>query len=465
MAYQRRVQYNMFDERFQSSLDPHHALIRLSDGIDWDRLTEALLPYYSRTGRRAKSIRLMVGLLILKHLYNLSDERVVGQLHENLYFMCFCGLSWSPFEGRPNFLEPSSLTKFRRRIGAQGMREVEAVIREELIRAREISHRTQLVDTTAMEKHIAYPTDSGLLHRGVAKLVRVIREVQRYGVASLEKVRSFKRVSKRAIVEINKLGKGRVDRIEENTLKLASYAREVVKVVPHILEACHERVREDVRDIGHTAKGEVEKARRVIRRLTGTLEERAEVLKRVIHQAEERFKGHHVKDKVYSLHEPQVACIRKGKRAKPDEYGSKVLLSVDRHGYVVAHREYPSNPSDSGLLEQAVGDWQDACGQLPVEVGADRGFHRPSYEGETLEKVKRRSIPRKGKTPHPDADTSWFKRVQRRRAATEPIIGHLKTDHRMDRCRYKGFEGDVINVCLATVAWNLKKWSKALAPV
>ena len=232
MAYYRRVQYNMFDAYFQSSLDPHHRLVLLADRIDWDRLTGSLLPYYCHTGRRAKSIRLMVGLLILKHIYNVSDEQVVAQLHENLYWMHFCGLSWSVDDGPPHFVESSSLTKFRRRIGVGGMRQVEAVIREQLIAAGEISPRTQLVDTTAMEKHIAYPTDSGLLHRGVAKLVQVIRSVQGYGVAGGKKVRSFKRMSKRAIVEINKLGKGRADRIRENTVKLAGYAREVVKTVP-----------------------------------------------------------------------------------------------------------------------------------------------------------------------------------------------------------------------------------------
>jgi IS5 family transposase len=465
MAYHRRVQYNMFDERFQSSLDPTHELILLADKIDWDEITESLLPYYSRTGRRAKPIRLMAGLLILKHRFNLSDEHVVSQLHENLYWMYFCGLSWSPEDGPPDFVESSSLTKFRRRIGAEGMCRVEAVIREQLIRAKVISPRTQLIDTTAMEKDIAYPTDSGLLHRGIGKLVKVIRTVQRYGVASGKKIRSFKRVSKRALVDIHKLGKGRKERIKDNTLKLAGYAREVVKVVPQILEACEEHLRDKATAIGGMTKNEADKARRAIKRLADTIGEQTDVLKRVIHQSEERFKGHHVKNKIYSLHEPQVACIRKGKRAKPDEYGSKVLLSFDRNGYVVAHQEYPSNPSDAGLIEDALDDWQEACERAPHEVGADRGFHRPSYEGEHLEKVERWSVPWKGKKPHPDAQSFWFKRVQSRRAATEPIIGHLKMDHRMDRCRYKGFEGDTINVCLASVAWNLKKWSKSLVPI
>jgi len=407
----------------------------------------------------------MVGLLILKHRFNLSDEQVVAHLHENLYWMRFCGLSWYPGDGPPQFIESSSLTKFRMRVGAAGMAKIEAVIREQLIAEKQICPRTQLVDTTAMEKHIAYPTDSGLLYRGIGKLVKTVRTVQRLGVATERKVRSFPRLSKRAFVEINKLSKGRTARIEEDVLRLAGYAKEVIKQVPHVLDACSKHIGEGTSSLGKGMKNRTERTRRAIERLAESVHEQSEILARVIYQAEERFRGHHVRGKVYSLHEPQVACIRKGKRSKPDEYGCKVLLSIDRNGYIVSHREYPCNPDDSTLLEQAVSDWHRACGRAPEEVGADRGFHRPSYEGEDLEKVKRWSIPRKGKTPHPDRSCFWFQRLQRRRASIEPITGHLKTDHRMDRSRYKGPEGDTINMCLVAIARNLRKWGKVLCPV
>lgn len=203
----------------------------------------------------------------------------------------------------------------------------------------------------------------------------------------------------------------------------------------------------------------------MVERLRYSLEEGSEILGRVIHQAQERFRGNHVKGKIYSLHEPEVVCIRKGKRGKPNEYGSKVLISTDRNGYVVAHREYMSNPADSELLEDAVSDWHMVCGVVPGEVGADRGFYRSCYTGEEkMREVNRWAIPSKGKKPHPEAETYWFKRIQRKRTGLEAVIGHLKTDHGMDRCRYKGFEGDVINGCLVVIAWNLKKWSKVLCP-
>jgi len=465
MAYRRHHQDNIFEHDFQASLDQDHELVLLGDRIDWDQITRVLVPYYSSVGRPAKSLRLILGLLILKHRFELSDEVVVAQLHENLYWMRFCGVWWYPGDGPPVFVEASTLTKFRRRVGPEGMARVEAVIKGQLISEQQIVPRTQLVDTTAMEKHIAYPTDSGLLHRGRAKLVKTIRRLQHLGVATRCKVRSFSRLSKRAIIEINKLGQGRQDRIAENTKKLAGYAQAVIKEVPAVLQQCQRYLTVGATAVGHSVEHHADKMVKAVQRLARSLGEQTEILKRVVHQAQQRSQAHHVKNKVYSLHEPQVACIRKGKRSKPDEYGSKVLLSVDRKGYLVSHREYFSNPSDAELLQDAVRDWETACGKAPLEVGADRGFHQPSYEGPVLEKVTRWSIPRKGKTPHPEADRFWFKRVQRRRAAIEPITGHLKTDHRMNRCRYKGPEGDMINMCLVTVAWNLRKWSKVLCPV
>jgi IS5 family transposase len=465
MAYRRHHQCNIFEEEFQASLDQNHELVQLGKRIDWQSIIRVLLPYYALAGRPGKSIRLIVGLLILKHRFGLSDEQVVAHLHENVYWMRFCGVWWYPGDGPPNFIEASTLTKFRRRVGPEGMAKVEAVIRQQLISEKQIAPRSQLVDTTAMEKHIQYPTDSSLLHRGRAKVVKTIRQLQRLGVATDQRVRSFTRLSKQAFTEINKFGKGRKERIQENTEKLAGYAMGVIKEVPDILEDCEQYIREGAKAVGTPVKHGVDTTLQAVQRLADSLREQTEILKRVVHQAEERFKGHHVKNKVYSLHEPQVACIRKGKRSKPDEYGSKVLLSTDRNGYIVTHHEYFSNPSDAELLEDAVSDWEVACGRPPHEVGADRGFHRASYDDPVLKKVKRWSIPQKGKTPHPEADSFWFKRLQRRRAAIEPITGHLKTDHGMDRCRYKGPEGDMINMCLVSVAWNLRKWGKVLCPV
>jgi transposase, IS5 family len=466
MAYIKQEQYDIYSHLFQDPLEKNHELLLLAERIDWDELTDRLLPYYSRRGRRPKRIRVMVGLHILKHRFDLSDEEVVQGLHENVYWMGFCGVKLQPRWGGKaggekgvescRFLDSSTMTKFRRRLGSEGFREMEDAIREILIRKKRMCPRSHFVDTTAQPKHIEYPTDTELLHRGRHRLVRTIKRLCGHGVKGIEGVRSFSRLSQKVVVEIHKLGKDRKERIEAGLRKLSGYAQEVVKRVPEVI--CH--TEKEIRDLytkrSHKAAGAVE-------RLKEKLASDSKLVERVIHQAQERLRGIHVPNKVYSLHEPHVACIRKGKRATPNEYGTKVLISVDRHGYVVDHQEYASNPHDTELLEEACERWEQIFETPAKELGADRGFHfKEGASVPHLAHIEKVAIPTKGKTPHPHKETSWFKRLQKQRAKIEPIIGHLKADHGMDRCRYKGFEGDQINVSMASMAWNLRKWGKQL---
>jgi IS5 family transposase len=417
MAYNRYEQYDIFQQLFQEPLHRDHELVVLGDRIDWEAITDGLLVYYSRRGRQAKRIRLMVGLHILKHRFGLSDEEVVKGLHENVYWMAFCGVKLQAryvdggggqVQVRPCwFLESSSMTKFRRRLGAEGIRRLEEAIRDILISERQLCPRAQFVDTTAQPKHIEYPTDSGLLHRGRQRLVRAIRGLQGQGVEVAEGIRSFARLGNKAVIEINKLGKDRKSRIEAGLGKLVSYAQHVVKRVPRVLQRAESKIEALVH------QGE-QQAAQSIERLKRQLEADTELVKRVIHQVQERLGGVHIPGKIYSLHEPHVACIRKGKRSRPDEYGTKVIISMDRNGYVVEHKEYAGNPSDVSLMDEACRRWEEIFGTAAKELGADRGFHGHAHLPH-LEKIQRISIPPRGKKPHPEAKACWFRRLQRQR--------------------------------------------------
>jgi IS5 family transposase len=137
-------------------------------------------------------------------------------------------------------------------------------------------------------------------------------------------------------------------------------------------------------------------------------------------------------------------------------------MSVDKNGFVITHTEYDSNIGDNTTLEEAVSDWEEATGQIPENLAADRSYHMSEYP-EKVRAIERIAIPRTGATKHADADKKYFRRLQRKRASIEPVFSHLKQDHRMDRCRYKGFDGDRINVSLAVTAWNSRKWMKQMS--
>jgi IS5 family transposase len=463
MAIQTWSQTTIWGWIVQQLLDPTHELLVLAHQLDWEAITDALRPYYHRLGRYAKPIRLMVGLHLLKHRLNLSDARVVQGLHENLYWMTFCGidvgavLEQTP-PGTPiRLLDASTMTKWRQRLGPEGTHALEAVLQQQLVREKVLDGRCMLTDTTAQEKHVAYPIDTALLDKGRRQLLTLIGQAKATGVAVAPGLRSFRRTAKRVVLVALKLGKDQLERIQEANRQLSTMAQHVLQRVPRVLAQLNGKLGA-LRRQGHG------QAAMALERLRTHLEQTAGLVRRVIHQNAERFQGRHIPDKVLSLHEPHVVSIRKGKRAKGTEYGSKVSLSIDRHGFVITHTEYPCNIADPETLPDAIAGWREVFGRPPPELGADRGLHHPGHDRERLgtAPVARVSIPPKGTRRHRDADTAWFKRLQRLRAHIEPVIGHLKADHRLDRCRYKGFAGDQMNVSWAVLAWNTKKWGRLL---
>jgi len=424
----------------EANLDPNHELVRLGRRLDWVGIHRAVSPFFSQFGRSAKDSHLMVGALILKHRFNLSDRDVVAGLRENIYWRAFCGI-YGELGSRQyeQVLNASTLSRFRRRIGVRGVKLVESCIRQQIIDEGYISSKSQFVDTTAMEKNVAYPTDTNLLDRGRRRLVKAAKRLKALGLRVC--TRSFARKAKRAVLAANKLGKDRQERIEQSNNELIECAAEVIKdgqsavttPVPQTLSS---------------------KEKREVIRLKDQISGDVKLLKRVIEQTRQRHAGVHIKNKVLSFHEPQVVVIAKGKRGKPNEYGSKVRLSMDRNLFVVEHETYAHNVSDSTTLQESVDRWEQATGSPPEELAADRGFHTPDVPAN----VKTIAIPPTGPKKHPQAKTATFRRLQRKRAAQEPVISHLKTDYRMDRSRYKGLSGDRINVSLAVIAWNTKRW-------
>ena len=447
MSLQKAYQMTIIAGVFQAKLNPKHELLILAARIDWERLRDELEPYYSNIGRAGKPVRLMVGAHILKHMHNLSDEEVAKRLSGDIYWMAFCGIDepftdpdWSP-------LDPSTMTNFRKRIGPEGVQKVEEIIRDQLLEEKRISPKAQFVDKTAMEKNVAYPTDTNLLDQGRRRLIDGLKKLKALG-CNVEIGRTFVRKARKELLQIIKLGKGRQDRIKKGAEQLAKFAKKVLQRVPAALKAIRKKKRD-------------ERRQKLIEAIKEQLLKDAELLQRVIEQSEARYEGVHIQKKVYSYHESQVTCIAKGKRGKPNEYGSKVSIAMDKNGFVVTHQEYSSNVGDNTTLEAAVVGWETATGQVPDKLAADRSYHMPEHSPKVQE-IQQIAIPRTGSTKHADADKRYFRNLQRKRASIEPVLSHLKQDHRMDRCRYKGFEGDQMNVSMAVTAWNAKKWMRQL---
>jgi IS5 family transposase len=444
ISYIHQITFGMW--ALQELLDPSHNLVKLAEVIDWEEVHLRLAPYYSITGRRGLPIRLMVGLHLLKHKENMSDEKCAERIRADLYWMYFCGVDSEDLKGKYRILNSATMTKFRRRIGTEGFAEVENIIREYLLEKKFIDTRVMNTDSTCQPKNVIYPTDSALLDRGRRLVLQGMKKLVGLGVKPVEGLRTFSRKSKKIIINLAKLGKDRQERIKEGTLELARQARHVVGKCRAQLGLAKRQIKKSSMEGGKKIGKEIEK-----------LKAQLDILKRVILQSRERYKGNHISGKIYSIHEPEVIVIRKGKAHRPNEYGSKLNISTDTHGFIVNHETYQENHHDSKLLDPAIKNWEKVTGKTPNQLNTDRGYKQKRNARGRFKKINKICIPWCGKKKNPEAKKEWFKRGQRQRSQIEGTIAHLKQNHRLGRCRYAGARGNHINACLAATAWNLTK--------
>jgi IS5 family transposase len=318
------------------------------------------------------------------------------------------------------------------------MKQIEAVLLKAWSEMGLVKTKRVAVDTTAQSKNIAYPTDADLLHRIREKIVRQIKRV-REGVTLRKPFRTYSQTGKKLLLGIKKFFRKNPEGRKEAIKELKEITRHVVEQAAGVVNSLYSRgFREAGRKLNHLVS----------------------LGKKVVDQTKQVLSGISPKGRIYSLHEPDVAIIKKGKSHPDCEFGAIVALSKNDDGLILSHMEYQHNVADVNTLGRVITGVKRNTGRPPRDVTADRGFDQSLKKQENCRRrwgVKRIAIPKKGKTPHPDSKESWFRKALKQRVKIEPIIGHLKCDHRMNRCRYKGAAGDTVNVVWATLAWNTKK--------
>jgi IS5 family transposase len=394
----------------EHQLDPRNALFRLARAMDWSVFEKEFRPLYCTEGRPALPIRRLVGLLMLKSLRNLSDEEVVVFWSENPYAQDFCGereMQW----GQP--CDASELTHFRKRIGTAGAEKIlAATIKLHGERAKE---KEVVVDTTVQEKNITFPTDTKL----AAKIVRGgVKMAGRHGVKLRQ---SFERtVPKLLAAQRGRRTKGGAARARKAARRLKTIAGRVVRQ----LDAAVPMESRDRRWV--------------------------ETAKKILSQKRSDSR------KIYSLHEPEVYCMSKGKEHKKYEFGAKASVVVGKNGGVILGAySLPENDYDGHALEPTLEQVERVAGYRPAVAIGDKGFRGQSHCGQT-EVV----TPGRGKKNASAYEKRKARKRFRRRAAIEPRIGHLKSDFRLDRNFLKGQVGDAINLLLAAAASNLSLWMR-----
>lgn len=405
-------QTDIFRMRLDQMVNLKHELIILSEELDWKWIEGELSGYYSDEGRPAIPVRTMVGMLLLKSLYNQSDESVIERWVENPYWQYFTGEEF--FQHKAPF-DPSDFVHFRKRVGESGMEKVLSLT----VRLHNASAQEEevMVDTTVQEKNITFPTDSKMAF----KIIRYC-----WGYAKAERIKL--RQSYRFVVKDLRLRMHNPNHPRRK--KLAIKAQRKIRGI----------------------------AARLIRDLRRKLSEEAlayygaslDLFQQVLDQ------NRTTTNKRYSLHEPDVWCIAKGKAHKKYEFGCKVSVTrAVKSGVIVGMKSFKGNPYDGDTLIEALDQVErvrkDAGGNRPKIAVTDRGYRGRLEVGTT-----RIMSPDKGKK----GQTAQEKRKQqkrfRNRAGIEPVIGHLKDDHRMRRNFLARALGDAVNCMLAGSAFNLK---------
>lgn len=402
----------LFGRDLFHQLDPTDPLILLSDRLDWSVFDEAFGVHYSPSvGRPGIPIRRLVGLLILKQLENLSDERVVLEYKRNPYYQYFCGAGCFELE-LP--CVASELSHFRKRIGPDG---AQLIFRESVkLHGDAVEDGRVHIDTTVQEKAIGYPTDSKLA-------IKIINRLNKLAKAhGIQQRRTYAR-------EVKAL------RLACRHFRHVRKRKKAVKAVKRLRTIAKILIRELRRQLpGYCLFEEYQKAFLFY----------------------ERVLNQHPKDKhkIYSLHEPQVYCIAKGKDHKQYEYGTKAsIVCTATDGIIVAVESHPKNIHDSKTLASVIDKAHQGREKPIIEAVCDRGYVGVNQVGDTR-------IIRPGRRLKRDNRYQTQKKRARcrRRAAIEPLIGHLKSDYRLSRNLLKGFAGDQFNLAMAACAWNLRKW-------
>jgi len=276
------------------------------------------------------------------------------------------------------------------------------------------------------------------LYRARENIVRQVKRARRE-VALRKPFRCFTRTSKKVLLQIKKLQRNDPEARKASLHELRRMTQRVVRQADRIANTLYAR--------GHQALGR--KLNRVV-----------SLGKKVVAQTGQVLAGEKPDSRIYSLHERKVAVIKKGKTAVDCEFGSLVALAMNEDGLILSHKEYQHNVADVRTIGPLMVRFQKNTGRSPKEVGADRGFDQSGRKQKSCCRrwqINRLAVPKKGRSKHPDSDRPWFKKALKRRIKIEPVISHLKNDHRMNRCRYRGVLGDTANVVWATLAWNTKK--------
>jgi IS5 family transposase len=406
---------------------------------------EARWPQSRRRGRPGTPAEVVIRMLMLKHLFDWSYDDLEREVRANLVYRMFTRIDAGEVP------DSKTILKIARALGPEVIEQLHRQVVEVAKRAGVTHGRRFRIDTTVVETNVHYPTDSSLLQDSVRVLTRTMRRASA-AMGDRRRIRDRRRSVGRRILIIGRQARSPEtrDALVHSYRQLMATTRAVVRDAGTMVR----RINQRLRTVSASTASTLTRARH-------QLQQMQPLVRRVLDQTRARLLGGdtHVPDKVLSVFEPHTEAIRKGKIAKPTEFGKLVTIQEAEHQIITAYEVHSTRPADMTLWTPAL-DRHIAMFDRPPDIAAaDRGFASAANEEAAITRgVRRVILPRPGrKTPARRAHERqrWFRRGQRWRVGCEGRISVIKRRHGLRRCRYRGPDGTARWVGLGVIANNL----------
>lgn len=441
---------NDFTDAYQDMiLSKEHELVKLKRIIDWREIDKIYKKCYrAKVGNATKETNMVLGLILLKHLYRKSYRDLIKALHENVAFMHFCSVSFIDIEtarlkakkkeqrtGKKSegyVIHYSTVSRIVKRLGSENIKKIEQLFTGKLIQAKIISGKTLYSDTTSLEKNIAYPTEVGLLKRVIEHAELVVQGV----------TRKKDMIKSKVIEKANQIARVYYSAQKKAKELLISVTKQMLQIAHKTIEKAEDKMIQ----AGNAAD--------II--LTAIYEKVETVGKKIIKQVEDKLADKKVEDKILSYYEPHVRALPKGKVHKTCEFGTKLRVDMTAEKYIVNYQLYQGNPGDVTMLDNVIQDHKKTFTEAFKNAGMDRGFYdeQKIQQLEALHKITL-AIPHKKRTGKPLSKRK--QKIYNKRAMIEAKISEGKRVTGMNKSYYKGFDGDKITAVLAIWALNTRQ--------
>jgi IS5 family transposase len=424
------------------SLLPPEALVMPAELVRVDALLDDerfFAPYralfHASLGRPSIPIETYLRLMFLKYRYRLGFETLCREVTDSITWQRFCRI---PLGGRVP--HPTTLMKITTRCGRVAVDGLNEALLAKAVEARVLKTNRVRADTTVVEANVAYPSDSSLLAKGVAKMAATAKKLRAMGFATrtrlADKTRTVRSRARSINANLRRRNDDKIAEVKRINAELADIAVRVARQADAVVR----NARRKLRLLGAGASGRARAA-------VDVLERNAQRTRRIAAQTRERLAGTTPDGatRVVSLHDADARPIVKGRLGKPVEFGYKAQLVDNEDGVILDHNVEQGNPPDAPMLQPAIQRIKRRTGRAPRAVTADRGYGEQGVEDDLRDAgVRYVVLPTKGR-PNPARrqveNRRAFRKMVRWRTGAEGRISCAKRDFGLSRTRIDGLAG------------------------